>query len=48
MAEPVVKWAGGKRQLLDTILARAPRRYRHYFEPFLGVARCFLGCNRHG
>lgn len=43
VAEPVVKWAGGKRQLLDTILARAPRRYRHYFEPFFGGGAVFFG-----
>ena len=34
--EPVVKWAGGKRQLLDRIIVRAPAQYNHYFEPFLG------------
>ena len=34
--EPVVKWAGGKRQLLDRIIGRAPAQYDHYFEPFLG------------
>ena len=34
--EPVVKWAGGKRQLLDRIMGRAPAQYNHYFEPFLG------------
>lgn len=34
--EPVVKWAGGKRQLLDRIIGRAPAQYNHYFEPFLG------------
>ena len=33
---PFVKWAGGKRQLLPLLLARAPRRFGRYFEPFVG------------
>jgi DNA adenine methylase len=35
-AAPIVKWAGGKSRLLDQLLARAPERYRRYFEPFVG------------
>jgi DNA adenine methylase len=35
-AAPVVKWAGGKTRLLDQLVARAPERYRRYFEPFVG------------
>lgn len=33
---PFVKWAGGKRQLLDRISERMPKAYNHYFEPFIG------------
>lgn len=33
---PFVKWAGGKRQLLDKISERLPRTYNNYFEPFIG------------
>ena len=33
---PFVKWAGGKRQLLDKILERMPQCYNNYFEPFIG------------
>ena len=33
---PVVKWAGGKRQLLDEILPLLPARIRFYCEPFVG------------
>lgn len=36
LVSPVVKWAGGKRQLLDEILPRMPRRISLYCEPFLG------------
>lgn len=33
---PFVKWAGGKRQLLDRISERMPKSYNYYFEPFIG------------
>lgn len=33
---PFVKWAGGKRQLLDKILERKPEQFGTYFEPFVG------------
>ncbi len=33
---PFVKWAGGKRQLLDKISERMPNSYNNYFEPFIG------------
>ncbi len=33
---PVVKWAGGKRQLLYEILPLIPKHFTVYCEPFLG------------
>lgn len=33
---PFVKWAGGKRQLLDRISDRLPKHFNRYFEPFVG------------
>lgn len=33
---PFVKWAGGKRQLLDRISERMPKSFNNYFEPFIG------------
>ena len=33
---PFVKWAGGKRQLLDRISERMPQTYNNYYEPFIG------------
>lgn len=33
---PFVKWAGGKRQLLNEISKRMPKNYNRYFEPFVG------------
>ncbi len=33
---PIVKWVGGKRQLLEEIASVLPPSYNTYFEPFLG------------
>ena len=33
---PFLKWAGGKRQLLDKIIDRMPIDYNNYYEPFIG------------
>ena len=45
-AKPVLKWAGGKRQLLEPILSfveRAfPERIEKYYEPFAGGAAVFF------
>ena len=42
VAAPIVKWAGGKSRLLDELLARSPRRFRRYVEPFLGGAALYF------
>ena len=34
--KPVIKWAGGKTQLLPYIREMMPKSYNHYFEPFAG------------
>ncbi len=34
---PVLKWAGGKRQLLPHILPLIPKNYSKYYEPFIGA-----------
>jgi len=34
--QPFVKWAGGKRQLLDELNKRIPDSYNNYYEPFIG------------
>jgi len=33
---PFVKWAGGKKQLLERLKARMPAAYERYYEPFIG------------
>lgn len=40
---PTVKWAGGKRQLLDRIVERAPKEFGHYYEPFVGGGAVLFG-----
>lgn len=36
IAEPFVKWAGGKRQILAQIRRRLPKHISTYYEPFVG------------
>ncbi len=33
---PFVKWAGGKRQIMNYLLEYKPNKYKNYFEPFVG------------
>lgn len=40
-AQPFIKWAGGKRQLLPELLKRVPPRFGRYFEPFIGGGALF-------
>ena len=39
---PIVKWAGGKTQLLDKIKDKMPKKYGSYYEPFIGGAALLL------
>lgn len=34
--KPFVKWAGGKRQIIDKLLKYAPDEFNTYYEPFVG------------
>lgn len=40
--KPIVKWVGGKTRLLDHLVARVPKTYGRYFEPFAGGAALFF------
>jgi DNA adenine methylase len=42
VAEPFLKWVGGKRQLLPELLKRVPKTYNRYWEPFLGGGALFF------
>ncbi|MFH0902785.1 MAG: DNA adenine methylase [Pseudomonadota bacterium] len=42
-AAPFLKWAGGKKRLLDELVVRSPLRFRRYYEPFLGGGALFFG-----
>lgn len=39
---PFLKWAGGKRQLLETLKSNMPKDYNVYYEPFVGAGALFL------
>jgi len=39
---PIVKWAGGKRQLLADLKNNMPQIFNKYFEPFLGGGALFF------
>lgn len=41
-AKPFVKWAGGKRALLEILRSSMPREFNNYFEPFLGGGALFF------
>ena len=41
-AKPILKWAGGKTQLLPILLAKTPQHFDTYIEPFLGGGALFF------
>lgn len=42
MVQPIVKWAGGKTQLLDKINQFLPQEFNRYYEPFIGGGAVFF------
>jgi len=48
IVRPILKWAGGKRQLLPELRRFYPARFDRYVEPFLGSGAVFLDCHNHG
>ena len=36
LAQPFLKWAGGKRQLLTVLKEYLPKKFTQYYEPFIG------------
>jgi DNA adenine methylase len=41
-ARPIVKWAGGKGQLLDRLQPLFPEKFNRYIEPFVGAGALFF------
>jgi DNA adenine methylase len=48
VTRPLLKWAGGKRQLLPVLRRFYPARFGRYREPFLGSAAVFFDLHNRG
>ena len=46
LVAPVLKWVGGKRQLITQITELLPSRYATYYEPFIGGGAVFFHLQR--
>lgn len=45
--KPIIKWAGGKRQIMSALLQQFPEEFNDYYEPFVGGGSVFMElCNR--
>lgn len=40
--KPFLKWAGGKRQIMNELKKYVPEKYNTYYEPFLGAGALFF------
>jgi len=40
--KPLIKWVGGKRQLLNSLISLLPQKYNRYYEPFIGGGALFF------
>jgi len=39
---PILKWTGGKQQLLPILLSKTPKKFNRYIKPFLGGGALFF------
>lgn len=46
MSKPIIKWVGGKRQLIEQIKKYMPTKFNNYFEPFIGGGALFFELNK--
>lgn len=44
-AKPILKWAGGKTQMLGDLIPKVPTSYGRYTNHFSAVVQCFLRFN---
>lgn len=42
ITKPFVKWAGGKRSIMDKLTQRMPNEFNKYYEPFIGGGAVFF------
>ena len=47
-ASPFVKWAGGKRSIMNSLLLRLPKSFADYYEPFVGGGALFFELAKQG
>lgn len=40
--KPILKWAGGKRQILPVLIKNVPAKFNTYYEPFIGGAALLI------
>ncbi len=45
---PIIKWAGGKRQLLPVLKEKIPPKFNTYYEPFFGGGAFFFNLKSEG
>ena len=41
-AKPILKWAGGKTQIINELMAKSPKNFNRYIEPFIGGGAMFF------
>jgi len=42
VARPLLKWAGGKTQMIPNLIEAMPKSFNHYIEPFIGGGALFF------
>jgi len=47
LVKPYLKWAGGKGQLAKEIVSRTPKKFKRYYEPFVGAGAILFTLQPH-